>query len=198
MDLGPTGVAVADNIKRVRAQAGLSLRELADKLADNGHPIAHSGLSKIENKTRRVDADDLMAIAVALGVSPVALLLPAPPDPRGEVRVTGSGERRAIDVWQWVIDGKARVDSESRVDSLPWWLRVASRFALEGMHPASAELEVGRRKGRITETVRITLDEDDPRVPFLVHGETLDQELPEILPGIDAEGGHDGIDPEAR
>ncbi len=75
--LGPSGEAVRANIRRIRTELGMSLRELESTLAASEHPIAHSGLSKIENGTRRVDVDDLMALSVALGVSPLALLVPA-------------------------------------------------------------------------------------------------------------------------
>jgi len=41
-----------------------------------GRPLGHSAVDQIEKGTRRVDVDDLMALAAALGVSPITLLMP--------------------------------------------------------------------------------------------------------------------------
>jgi hypothetical protein len=40
--------------------------------------MANTALSRTERAHRRCDIDDLVAIATALGVSPVTLLLPLP------------------------------------------------------------------------------------------------------------------------
>jgi transcriptional regulator with XRE-family HTH domain len=73
---GPTADTVAANVKRLREAKRLGLRALAARLADAGRPLTHTALDKIERGTRRVDVDDLMALAVALGVSPLRLLMP--------------------------------------------------------------------------------------------------------------------------
>ena len=52
----------------------MSLQELSDRLTQVGRPILPSGLSKIESGDRRVDVDDLVGIAAALGVMPDRLL----------------------------------------------------------------------------------------------------------------------------
>src|SRR5690606_19823410 len=59
---------------------GLSQRALADRLAEHGRPMQVSGVSKIEAGERRVDVDDLVALARALEVTP-AHLLTGEPDP---------------------------------------------------------------------------------------------------------------------
>ncbi|WFE46277.1 helix-turn-helix transcriptional regulator [Verrucosispora sp. WMMD1129] len=79
--LGPTGHRVRENIQRIRTERRLTYRELSDRLADLGRSIPTLGLSRIENGTRRVDADDLVALAIALDVSPLALLMPAQDSP---------------------------------------------------------------------------------------------------------------------
>jgi len=72
-----TAEAVSANVRRLRTQQNLGLRGLSTKLGDVGRPLGHSAVDQIEKGTRRVDVDDLMALAVALGVSPVTLLMPA-------------------------------------------------------------------------------------------------------------------------
>ena len=65
-DLGPTGERTAENFKDLREQSGASLRSLSTKLDEIGRPIPPASLMKIEKRTRRVDVDDLMALALVL------------------------------------------------------------------------------------------------------------------------------------
>lgn len=96
----PTGKVVAANVRRIRDEIrGWSTYELSRKLKQVGRPIAPSAVAKIERAERRVDTGDLMALAVALGVNPNALLFPAASE--GDVELTGAGVRTAGDVWEW-------------------------------------------------------------------------------------------------
>ncbi|MEB3966254.1 helix-turn-helix transcriptional regulator [Streptomyces kunmingensis] len=106
IEVGPTGRTVAANVKRLREGRGLTLRALSAALKDNGRPLSADALNKIENGdgnqargVRRVDVDDLVALAVALDVSPLALLLPH--DARGVAEITGAGEVDGRDAWSW-------------------------------------------------------------------------------------------------
>lgn len=72
--LGPTGEIVRANIVRCRGR--MPVTELSRKLRDIGRDIPPLGLRRIEEGSRRVDVDDLVAIAVALDVSPATLLVP--------------------------------------------------------------------------------------------------------------------------
>jgi transcriptional regulator with XRE-family HTH domain len=73
--LGPVGQQVAANVKASRGRRGMSVRDLSRRLTELGRPILPSGITKIEQGARRVDVDDLNALAAALGVSPTRLLL---------------------------------------------------------------------------------------------------------------------------
>ncbi|WP_288076303.1 helix-turn-helix transcriptional regulator [Rhodococcus sp. (in: high G+C Gram-positive bacteria)] len=87
--LGHTGETVRTNIARVRDEQRLTLRQVAERLADTDRPLAHNTLSEIERGARRCDVDDLIALSVALDVSPLALLMP-PADSKDEpVQATG-------------------------------------------------------------------------------------------------------------
>ncbi|WP_153037975.1 helix-turn-helix domain-containing protein [Rhodococcus ruber] len=99
--LGPTGRTVAANVKRIRTKHGLAYTELAARLEEVGRPIPTLGLRKIESEERRVDADDLLALSIALGVNPNALLFPPTSDPTHVVTITGAGMKPAADVWRW-------------------------------------------------------------------------------------------------
>lgn len=73
-DIGPTGRVVADNVKRFRRAAGLTLRDVEGLLRQAGRPIHLTGLFRIEKCERRVDVDELAALALILGVTPTRLL----------------------------------------------------------------------------------------------------------------------------
>lgn len=76
----PTGVVgqrVLENLRRLRR--GVSTTELSQRLDRIGWPIRANGITRIEGGNRRVDADDLLALSVALGISPARLLLPDVP-----------------------------------------------------------------------------------------------------------------------
>ena len=62
---------MAAQIRRQREREQLSLQDLSDRLESAvGRPILPSGISKIEQGDRRVDVDDLVALADALGTAP--------------------------------------------------------------------------------------------------------------------------------
>lgn len=113
--LGPTGQQVRANIRRFREQRKLSYRELSDRLAEAGRPIPTLGLSRIENGERRVDADDLVALAIALKVNPSALLFPSDVVGRssGDVEITGAGVVPGWTAWGWADGWAPLADPES-------------------------------------------------------------------------------------
>jgi len=117
-----TSDAVAQNIARARKSLGWTLLDLENALTTAGHRISLSALSKIENRSRKVDVDDLMAIAVVLDVSPAALLLPVG-DLDEVVPVTGG--RGSVGVfWEWAF-GTTSLGGNTRAyqaRSLPAWV----------------------------------------------------------------------------
>ncbi|MFF9494242.1 helix-turn-helix domain-containing protein [Streptomyces flaveolus] len=114
IELASTGRTVAANVKRLREAQRLTLRALSARLKEMGRPLSADALNKIENgasdeprQVRRVDVDDLVALAVALGVHPTALLLPPTARISGSggepvtVPVTGAGDVPARVAWEW-------------------------------------------------------------------------------------------------
>ncbi len=75
MRTGDSGQRTADNVRQLRERRRLTVRQLSDRLTKLGRPVLPSGIVKIEKGDRRVDADDLVALALALGVTPNRLLL---------------------------------------------------------------------------------------------------------------------------
>ncbi len=100
VELGPTGQTVAHNVARIRKTQGLTLRDVSDRLTGTDRPLAHNTISEIERGARRVDVDDLVALAVALNCTPLALLLP-PTSAEHVVSITGAEMRPGWEVWDW-------------------------------------------------------------------------------------------------
>ena len=90
-------MTTAYNIRRIREARRLGYAELSRLLADRGRKIAPLGLRRIESGDRRVDADDLIALAMTLNVSPLALLLPR----EASLLMPSGDEYPAELIWQW-------------------------------------------------------------------------------------------------
>jgi transcriptional regulator with XRE-family HTH domain len=121
-----TARTVSENVNRHRLKRKLGLRGLAKKLGEVGRPLTHSAVDQIEKGTRRVDVDDLMALAAALDVSPITLLMPAEVDVSTVVVATGLHEKvTAKRLWSWL---NASYPVKGAVlafysDALPSWER---------------------------------------------------------------------------
>jgi 8-oxo-dGTP diphosphatase len=99
--LGPVGGYLIENLKDLRNRRQMTYKDLSARLKELGRPIPTLGLSRIERGERRVDADDLVALALALGVNPSALLLPRSTAPDQLVDLTEDYQARARDAWNW-------------------------------------------------------------------------------------------------
>jgi transcriptional regulator with XRE-family HTH domain len=104
---------VAANVRALRQARGLDLADLADRMNRLGQSLSLGGLSKLERGDRRVDVDDLMALAIALDVTPSRLLLPAdateePAELTPELAVSSE------EAWSWAC-GEARLPASADV-----------------------------------------------------------------------------------
>lgn len=131
-ELGPTGLALAQNVRRIRETRRLGYAELSRLLADLGRDIPPLGLRRVEAGERRVDADDLVALAIALGVSPITWLMPAAEKASDLVEVTGfPGRVPAEKFWSWLTADRALPDVADVVRVLgPVYLLIAQFGAL--------------------------------------------------------------------
>lgn len=73
-DAGDVSRTVADNIKHLRTIQNLGYTALSNRLSAVGREISAVGVRRIEAMERRVDVDDLVALAAALHTTPIALL----------------------------------------------------------------------------------------------------------------------------
>lgn len=68
--------AIAANIKRIRKVRDINGRDFIAQLEKHGMKLLPSGLTALEKGDRRVTADELLVIAVALNTSVIDLLMP--------------------------------------------------------------------------------------------------------------------------
>ncbi len=182
---GPVAEQVSHNLAALRAKRGMSLGQLSEELGKLGRPILASGLSKIETGERRVDVDDLVALSVALDVSPSRLLLPAEqPQPltgsdlnwenitrHGKVKLTPAREEGWNQVWAWAcgerplsgvdLQGDWRAENRPQGDHriTPQEFERMSRRAQEAATAFSAGLHALRDAGFDVRGA------EDPQVP---------------------------------
>lgn len=125
--LGATGETVRANVRRLRKARNLGYAELARRLKATGRGIPELGLRRIEEGRRRVDADDLVALALALDVSPIALLMPLTVEADDVVSLE-TNRVTARQLWRWLTaDMPLTGDTASDVfgfiwQSVPAWL----------------------------------------------------------------------------
>lgn len=109
IEQGPTGRRVARNIRHFRTARNLSTYALSQRLEKIGHRLLPSGITRIERGERLVDPDDLAALALALDVTPNALLLPLQAD-EAKIGVTPLVEATGTKAWTWATGEKAGRD----------------------------------------------------------------------------------------
>jgi transcriptional regulator with XRE-family HTH domain len=123
--LGPVGEALRHNVKRLREMKKLTFVELSAKLTEVGRPIPVLGLRRIERGERRVDVDDLAALAVVLAAPPVDLLVPpraGEDDPYGltpEVETTAATARGWIAGVELLAKPASAADIAAAAQAMP-------------------------------------------------------------------------------
>lgn len=189
MDLGPAGQRVANNVGALRERRGMSLRQLSAALGRIGRPILPSGIIKAENGTRRVDAADLIALALVLGVTPNRLMLSA--DHNSEtVELSVGVETTANGAWRWAC-GEHVIRPGVR-GAPP--LRDVLDFMVENRpHAAGQDLsaQLGEHRVALAPFVRAARSALDAGVPpsVLMHALVIADTI-----GVDALGTPDGDD----
>jgi transcriptional regulator with XRE-family HTH domain len=158
--IGPVGERVADNLRELRGHARLSVRALSKRLEILGQPIAPSAITKIEKGKRRVDVDELVALALALNVTPNRLLLAGRADEE-PIELSPSVAEPAVGAWRWAGGelpfrdlgfGFSRWDQEtSRPDDPPMTVEELERL---GGQDGVAQLVEGMRRA-VADGVRL-------------------------------------------
>lgn len=112
----PAGEVLAANLKRLREEQRLTYVELSNRLAETRRPIPVLGLRRIERGERRVDVDDLLALALVLSAHPVDLLVPGNAADDAPYAVTPTVTTTAGTVRGWIGGTAFLVDPESPLE----------------------------------------------------------------------------------
>jgi transcriptional regulator with XRE-family HTH domain len=104
-DVGPVGENLIKAVVQLREARNMTYKKLSEALAELGRPIAPLGLSRLEHAERRVDVDELVALAVVFGVNPNALLFDRRVGRDDVVDLTPAFQQRGGIVWEWA-DGR--------------------------------------------------------------------------------------------
>lgn len=98
---------IGQNVRQVRTARGLDLKDVSQALAELGHPLGVSALSKLETGGRKVMAEDLPYLAVVLGVTPNVLLLGGGSEDGGpaldsKINIAGKWDITRDQAWRWI------------------------------------------------------------------------------------------------
>lgn len=145
LDLPPTTLAVADAVTQYRQRCEMTINELSNALLAIGHDLDPDDLQAIEQCRSIVTVDDLVALAVVLGTTPIALLSHIPIDYPGDgalaTGVPADVDQPELRAW---MEDKTALDQKSR---LRWCqdrvarLRILSAHHDDQLRGALAELE---------------------------------------------------------
>ena len=132
-ETGPTADTARNALSRLRKAAKLSLRELAAEMPAGPGQLSHSAIGEVERGVRRLDLDELTALAAALRVSPITFFLGDPGESRPDdlITLTGLGEPVTAQSGLLWLRGLAPADPKEATDdwaaegfrrrSLPEW-----------------------------------------------------------------------------
>ncbi|MFM9634758.1 helix-turn-helix domain-containing protein [Streptomyces galilaeus] len=134
IQIGEAGERLAAAIATHRQRRGWDQRHLAEQVTAAGRAMSASVLGKVEAGSRRVDVDDLVAIAAALDVPPQQLLPgddTAVSDPFEAASAPGPVRARVLE------DIAALGDLEALDITAPTLAAIAVRLAVEVDAPVS-------------------------------------------------------------
>lgn len=164
---GPSSDRVAANVRELRTERRMTLDELAGRLKELGRPILKSGLSKLETGERRVDVDDLMALAMALEVTPNRLLLGGEAD-AAPIQLTEDYGTNRAQAWAWScgewVEGSRFPFTRFTGDRLPAYRFQSENRPHDPPRRLSAE-EWNRLRGWQQRLDEILLDMSDADLP---------------------------------
>lgn len=152
---GPTGSHAAASVAQLRNRLKISTTELSRRLDEAGQVIAPTGITRLEKGTRRIDVDDLMALALTLDVTPNRLLLPAEKTDR-DVALAPKVSTTWENAWRWASgDEPLPVEGEKHVD----WARRIVDFQAQARPHDNPGLGAGAISARETYEVLDRLED---------------------------------------
>jgi transcriptional regulator with XRE-family HTH domain len=136
---------VRERLRLLRQLRGLSAQELADRCRELGlHRFTRDVIASMESRRRDFTVDEVLGLALALGVSPAHLLVPADPWPYhvGTHRFADRGED-GVTAFDWLTGQLPLEDDELWRTAHPDWsvAEEALMARIERMHEMNTRAE---------------------------------------------------------
>lgn len=174
-----TTLAVADAVLHYRQIASLTRDELSYLLSGLDHTLDADDLRAIENGESIITVDDLMALAVALGVTPTDLLVFIPIQHPGETPLAtalpSDVDQPELRAW---VRGDTALDSDSR---LTWSEDRVARVRVLATH---WEDQYRGAQAELDDLGELALQEADALQVLALHGRIHDSEREKIQADI--------------
>lgn len=146
--LGNVGEITRKRIREERERQNLNLAALARRVTALGRPMNTLAVQRIEAGARRVDVDDLIALALALDIAPIALLAPA--GDSGDETFATADEQPEVpldQIWPWLRGEQTRNphggdDQAFARRSLPAWFEPEGAQAQEAVRDLQAQVRM--------------------------------------------------------
>lgn len=145
--LGASTAVCSANVERIRTEQQMSLDQLSERLKHHGWPLSKTSLSKLLRGTRRIDVDDLTALAYALNVSVCELLTPSGLNAVLPVEKPLTGLLAGIELQANEIAAWLRGDLKLEPESLKEWLQESRAQMMQGIERDKKALDTMRREG---------------------------------------------------
>jgi len=100
-------------MREERERRGISQRDMVQRLADLGHPMAQPAITRIESGKRKVSLDEAVLIAVALDMAPEQLYAPGPTWRDYLVEQAERSPREAAEAWHDEQVHRAESDADN-------------------------------------------------------------------------------------
>lgn len=146
--LGNVGEITRKRVREERERQNLNLAALARRVTALGRPMSTLAVQRIEAGARRVDVDDLIALALALDIAPIALLAPAGGSGDETFAVADDQPAEPLDqIWPWMRGEKTRDpfggdDQAFARRSLPAWFEPEGAQAQEAVRDLQAQVRM--------------------------------------------------------
>ncbi len=170
---------VGQRVARCRIKAEMTVQALADRCKDLGLPLDRTVITKLEKGRRQsVTVPELLVLARALRVSPLALIFPV--GQADTIEVLPSTPMAPFQAAQWFSGERPWPGTDGTEDpEADWW---AGSFALIAYREHAKLVDDHRVALRAAGNYRqtATVMPEGERQPYLQHAETLEREAADI------------------
>jgi transcriptional regulator with XRE-family HTH domain len=151
------GAIFGRRVKEERERQRLSQEEVVRRLAGLDRPMDRSNLGRIERGETTGQLDNVIALALALGCSPIHLMLPR--DDEEEVEMAPKRSLSAADARAWLRGSKILDDGDPIAYIAAMSEEDQRAVVLAGVSPLALALTSEKTKAKAAESLRAAVDD---------------------------------------